>query len=229
MTNANPSESLASGETNVPPVDGTENALDVKGNSALLHTILNEELGTSYKSPEDAVAGLKETKNYVGKAGKYIKAVEAVMTAKGVSEDDAVKYIMETVQTTTPATQSEQVVQPAKVEQQGEFVSKAEFDKAMFYKDNPDLVPFSNILNSLAVGGKTLADAAKDETFTSLVTAKKAQDESEQSKSALISSGRLGEVSDKLTQARESLDKGDWNSARVSAVSAVLEATEPKK
>lgn len=231
MTIDNPSDALAGGEQNVPSTDGnTENAVDVKGESAPLHEVLNEALGTSYKSPEDAVTGLKETRNYVGRAGKYAKAVDAVVKAKGVSEDDAVKYIMETVTTPTPVAP---LVEAPKVEtpvvKSEEFVSKAEFAKAMFYKDNPDLVPFSTVLDSMAsTQGKSHVEVAKDETFTSLVNAKKAQDESDKSKSVLTSSPKLGQVADKMTQAQEAAKNGKHLQGAKLVTEAVMEAFDIK-
>lgn len=225
MTKDTSSDASAQVDENVPAGDGNkETALEVKSeDSAPLHEVLNEALGTTFKSPEDAVKGLKETQNYVGKAGKYSKAVQAVMDTKGLSEDGAVKFIMDTVNNTEVKTE-------AQAEDTSKFVSREEFDKTMFYKDNPQLAPFSNVINAVAAQtGKTLADAAKDESVKTLIDAKNAQDDSEKSKSALTSNGRLGEVSDKMTQAQESLKAGDWNSAKNSAVAAVLEATESKK
>lgn len=229
MTKDTSSNAPAQVDENVPTGDGTqETALEVKGNSAPLHEVLNEAMGTTFKSPEDAIEGLKNTRDYVGKAGKYSKAVEAVMSAKGLSEDGAVKFIMDTVNNAAQAAE----VKP-EAQAQGEaskFVSREEFDKTMFYKDNPQLAPYAGVINAVAAQtGKTLDEAAKDESVKTLIDAKKAQDDSEASKSALTSNGRLAEVSDKMTQAHEQLKAGDWNSAKNSAVLAVLEATEPKK
>lgn len=46
---------------------------DNVGGAALTLEQLNEKLGTKYNSVDDALAGLKETKNYVGKAGAVEK------------------------------------------------------------------------------------------------------------------------------------------------------------
>lgn len=224
MTEDISSETLAGGDKNVPSTDGNkETASEVTGNSAPLHEVLNEALGTTFKSPEDAVLGLKNTQSYVGKLGKYQKAVEAVVNAKGISEDAAVKFIMDTVET-KEETKVETKVEEPKVDT-SKFVSREEFDKTLFFKDNANLAPYAEILNALAAStGKPLAEAAKSETFQQLVTAKEAQDESEKSKSVLTSSPRLGNVADKMTEAREASKAGNQASANKAATQAVIDA-----
>ena len=53
----------------VPETTISEGSTNVEG-TALTLDQLNERLGTNYKTVDTALAGLKETKNYVGKVGK---------------------------------------------------------------------------------------------------------------------------------------------------------------
>lgn len=55
----------------VPPVG--EGSTHVEG-TALTLDQLNEKLGTRYQTVETALEGLKETRNFVGKAGKPVEA-----------------------------------------------------------------------------------------------------------------------------------------------------------
>lgn len=230
MTENISSEASVGGNENVlSPNGGNGTVSEGMGNnsSAPLHEVLNEVLGTTFTSPENAVKGLKDTQNYVGKAGKYAKAVEAVVAAKGFSEDDAVKFIMDSVQ---------QAVAPAVVEapvaqavDTSKLVSREEFEKTMFYKDNPELAQYQDVLSPLAQSlNKPLSEVVEMDSVKSLIEAKKAQTESEKSKSVLISSPKLGAITDKMTQAREAVKSGDVSAARSAATAAVMEAYDIK-
>lgn len=193
-----------------------------------LHEVLNEVLGTTFKSPEDAVEGLKNTQSYVGRAGKYEKPIKALMDSKGLTEDQAVNYLMEQIITPTqpqaePATP---VSQPS-----ADVVTRKEFEEVMFYKDNPDVAPFKTVISAVAKEtGKPLSEVVQLDEVKSLIEAKKANDTAEQNKSVLHSNPRLGVVQDKITQAQEAL-KGtapNFEAASAAATAAVLEAFEQK-
>lgn len=207
---------------NIPAADGTGTASEVV-EAKELHEVLNEQLGTTYTSPEDALSGLKQLRNFTGKAGKFEKPVKALMESRGLTEDQAVNYLMENI--TQPT-----VAEPQKAPEPdaSKFVSRTEFEEALFYKDNPELAEFKPVLNALAQSsGKSLPEAAKDESFLKLYEGKKANDQTEQSKSVLHSNPRLGVVQDKMTQATEALKAGNQALAETNAVTAVLESIQP--
>lgn len=121
------------------------------------------------------------------------------------------------------------VQRPAQVPQvdPNRFVSRSEFEEATFYASNPDYKAHSELISALAKkSGKPLHEVVQMDSFKTVFEKVKAADAIEQSKSVLQTNPRLGHVTDKITQAREALKTGDANTARSSAVSAVLGAYE---
>ncbi len=207
--------------TNVPAPDGNETASEVV-ESKELHEVLNEQLGTTYKTPEDALSGLKELRSYAGKAGKYEKAVAAVMQAKSLTEDQAVNYIMEN--TNSPAPQAQPVPEVPE-----DVVTRKELEEIRFYDKNPDLEPFKTVINAVAEKtGKPLAEAVTLPEIKILLEAKSANDQAEKSKSVLVSNPRIGQVQDKLAKAQEARNQGNLEAGAALATEAVIEAYEMK-
>lgn len=117
------------------------------------------------------------------------------------------------------------VVQKATPVDTSGFVSKAEFEEATFYAKHPEYESHKEIISALATkNGKTPSEVVEMDTFKTVFNKVKAADEIEASKSVLHSNPRLGQVTDKMTQARDLLKAGHEVDARLAATQAVMEA-----
>jgi len=223
MENLNPEDTLPGGE-DIAPSDGQGSESEV----VELKDILKSALGKEFPDNESALKSIKDTYSFVGKAGWYKKAVDAVATAKGLDEKGAVKYIMENLpQEPLPQTPAPQVEQPAV--DQNKFISREQYENDMFFSKNPDLEPHRALLSDLQKAtNKSLSEVVQSDAFKGIYDKAKAHDEFEKSKSVLMSNPRLGQVQDKMTQAREAVKRGDTNTARANAVGAVLDAFESR-
>lgn len=222
MENLNPEVSLPGGD-DITPADGTGSESEV----VELKDIMKSALGKEFPDNETALKSMKDTFSFVGKAGWYKKAVEAVAQAKGLDEKGAVKYIMENLSqeqpSVVPTSNEAPTIDPNK------FVSREEYDREMYFGKNPDLEPYKGLIGDLQKAtGKTIPEIIEMDSFKNVYSKAKAHDESEKNKSVLMSNPRLGQVQDKLTQAREAVKSGDMNTARANAVGAVLDAYESK-
>jgi hypothetical protein len=175
MPEDNPDNSVTTYEVEgESPVEGTALTLDQ----------LNSELGTRYQTVDAAIKGMKETKNFVGKAGKQ---------------------------------QVEATVDPEK------FITREQYEQDVFYSRNTDLEPYKDIINARAKDlGVRPAEAVVNDASLKLTLEKlRGYDKTESAKSVLMTNPRLGQVTDDMEKARESLTKGDQRNAEVSAVKAV--------
>lgn len=225
MENLTPDEPLPGGAVN-PPADGN----GTESNVVELKDILNEALGKegekAFKDNETALKSIKDTYNSHSKLGWYKKAVDAVAQAKGFDEKQAVNYIMEnlTKEPTQPPVveapkQQEPAVDPSK------FISKDEYDRDMFFSKNSNYEPYKEIMTNLQKAtGKSLNEVAQMEPVKALFDKAKAYDDTEKTKSVLMSNPRLGAVQDKITQAKTKLTAGDHSGAKADAVAAVIDA-----
>lgn len=209
-------DTLASDELNVPPLDGlgtddqTQEVVSVKD-------ILSQTLGKDFKDDASALKAVKDTFDYVGKAGKYQKPIQAVREAKNFGNDEqAIKYIMENI---TPET-APAPVQPAPDNTRLDALEK-ELKETRFYAENPDLKPHADLIRSL---GSDPYEVVSKDVFKNTVEKLKAYDEKENSKSVLHSNQRLGVVTDTLSQARQAASQGDHTAAAAKAIEAVNEA-----
>jgi hypothetical protein len=210
----NPSQESVTDGVDVTPAEGLENV------SPAVKDVLSEALGRKFTSDEDALKSVKDTYDYVGKAGKYHKAVESVAKARGVSEDEAVKIIMES-SSQNPETQVPPAIDDSK------FISRQEFEEKQFYAEKKEYVPFKEIISALgAQTGKSPAEVVELDTFKTVYGKAQAADEFEKSKSVLSTNPRLGSAQDKISTAREALRDGSVAVAEANAVDAVREAFE---
>lgn len=90
-----------------------------------------------------------------------------------------------------------------------------------FYRQNPDYEPYKNII---AKFGNDPAEVVKQDEFKSIFEKVSSFDKSQQTKSVLETNPRLGQVTDKLTKAKEAVKAGDHNAAKQNAVGAVMDA-----
>lgn len=94
--------------------------------------------------------------------------------------------------------------------------------ETQFYADNPDFRPYKDIINSFK--GQTPEEVVGSDAFKTVFAKVKSYDESEKSKSVLSSNPRLGQITDKMSQAREAQGKGNSDAAARLAVDAIAEA-----
>lgn len=181
--------------------------------------VLSKELGKEFADDQSALKAVKDTFNYVGEVGKYKKSVESVMSAKNMSQDEAVKFIEAMAQ--SPASSDNTAEATAK----DGYVSREEFERATFYAENPQYKEHKTLLETLSKGtGKSLGEVIKMDEFKSVFDAAKAHAESGKSKSVVHSNPRINAATDSMSEARAALDKGDYHGARKGAVGAVMEA-----
>ena len=99
---------------------------------------------------------------------------------------------------------------------------QSQLTQAEFYREHPELKEYKDILGSDP--SVTIQHPKVKELLDKAI----AHDQLENSKSVLQSNPRLGQVQDSMKQAREAASVGDTNTARESAVSAVLSAYDMK-
>lgn len=176
--------------------------------------ILAEELGKEFPSDEAALKAVKDTFSYVGKVGKYRPAIEKLESKYG-GEKETIKFMEEIIGG------NEQKVDESK------FISREQYNTDTFFAKNSNLEPHRKVIEAVrASTGKSLQEVVELPELKGLVEKASAYDKFEESKSVLKSNPRLGQASDKISQAREAAGSGNMSSARQNAVEAVMEAYE---
>jgi len=141
------------------------------------------------------------------------------------SDEAALKAVKDTFNFVGKRTDPQVVEKPVVPQEVMSEISslKKTVEESQFYAQNPD---YNNddFKSMVALSGKTPADLVSAPGFKEQYDKIKAYNEIEKSKSVLQSNPRLGQVTDKFTQAKESLQAGDQKAANQAAVGAVLEA-----
>lgn len=155
---------------------------------------LNSVLGKQFPSKDAALKAVKDTFGYVGKVGQLEKQVSEL---RGKLE-------------TTKAPEFE-----AKL---SELERTVKVDK--FYSQHPEYKDYDKLISSM---GSDPAQVVESEVFKSAFQKLQAADAIEKSRSVLHSNPRLGQVSDKIQQAQNSLSEGNRSEAAKLAVEAVVD------
>ena len=196
----NPSEPfLGVDENDVDTASGTEN-----DSQPSFKDVLKEATGRDYPDDETALKSVTETYKYVGSLGQKVKTLEEQIESQAPIEAPA-------------STETPELVQ------QVETLTR-ELAETRFYNENPQ---YNNeVAKELitAMGGNPVV--VESDAFQKAYSAIQATAEVEKSKSVLVSNPRLGQATDKISQARESLAEGNQEAAANAAVSAVLSAYE---
>lgn len=215
-------EPTLAGDKGTPSSDGT-----TAGNGSISLEEINTILGKDFKDADTALKSVKDTFNYVGKAGQLNETMSKLTNELGMSEDGVISALQNLKQPAVPE------VDPSK------FISKEQYDTDMFYKDRTDLEPYRGVLDALAFKeGKTLGEVAESDTFKAIYEKASGFDEIQSKRSVLETNPRLNSASDKITNAQDALQEsrkaaqaGDTvgahanaQAAKRSAVSAVREA-----
>ena len=96
-------------------------------------------------------------------------------------------------------------------------------NKDTFFDKNPQYAPYKDVIEQLGGDPKEVIES---EGFKSIFEKASEFDKIQSKKSVLESNSRLGQVSDKMTKARQSIEKGDVTIAENDAVGAVIDAYE---
>jgi len=105
------------------------------------------------------------------------------------------------------------------------FVSKSEFEKELFYRDNPEHAKNQEILESLAKAkGVSLREAAQSDSYKKLFEGATNYEKSQSLKSVLESNPRLASAMSRTTNIRELKAQGRNDEARSEAAKAIVEA-----
>lgn len=218
------------GGANVTPAKGEENDSDPvrkvldSTEDVGIAEVLSTVLGREFTSDEEALKSVKETYGYVGKVGKILPLVEQLQT-KGMRETQIIGVLESLMKDETPAKpepQNQPAMDPSK------FVSRDEFEETNFYSGKPEFAPYKGIIRALKNQNleKSLSEVVELEEFKGIYTKAHSFEEQEKSKSVLETNPRLGQVGDKISQAREAQKTGDQQTAETAAVGAVLDAFE---
>ena len=210
------SDSFPNG-ADVTPVGGDETGSQV----GAVKDALGQILGKQFKSDEATLKFVKDNVEYVGKARNYQPLIAKLEERFG-SQNEAVQSLERLLNVNTaPAPQAQPQADTSN------FVSREEFAEMQFYAKRPELEAHKILLNSFAKAqGISLEQAVNDASIKTLIDKAQAYDQVEQSKSVLQSNPRLGQVTDKMSRAREALSQGNKDAAAADAVSAVLDAFE---
>jgi len=222
---------LPDGNNVIPPDGGGNGEAEV----VTIHEVLSEALGRDFPDDVTAIKSVKDTFDYVGKAGKYSKVVEHVMKTRGVSEDQAIKTIMSEINAqpvpvpanpatpAAPAAPAAPAPAPLPVNESG-TISREQYEADRFFDRNPQYEPHRPIIEAMRKPGQKFDDVIKDPTLSTLLEKANAHDTEAKKKSVAQPSSGLGAVPDKLKNAGESLRAGNYDAAAASAVDAVIES-----
>lgn len=221
MSEDNPSKTVPDGQ-GVSPTEGSENA----NSPSISLKDLAEATGKTFQKPEDAIKAIKDTKDYVGKVGKYQPYIEK-LEAKHGGEKGVQKFMEDVLNGAQPQAQQPQAQQAQPQVDSSKFVSREQYETDTFYAQHPELQPFRTVIDSVKQStGKPLTEVVTLPDVKGLVEKASKFDEQEKSKSVLHTNPRLGSAVTKLEEAQEAHSKGDVATATTKAVDAVLEAFE---
>jgi len=107
------------------------------------------------------------------------------------------------------------------------YMSEAEFENKMFFRDNPEHADNQALLEAIAVKeGVSLVEASKNDAYTKLFDGAKNYEESQSLKSVLNPNPRLQEATEKSTQVKDLADAGNAEAAANLAAKIVADAYE---
>jgi hypothetical protein len=217
MDEINTQEALADAETNVPAADGSRNDSEI----STLKDVLSAHLGREFPTDEAALKAVKDTFSYVGEYGQVRPQVQA-LRERAKAEGKPLTTLMEEL--TKPSAPAETPTN------QGNFLSREEYETDKFFSDNPEYRENRTLVEAFALKeNKPLREVVTSDSFKSVFEKVRAADQNEKSKSVLMSNQRIGEVTDKFSQASEALKNGDASKAGDMAANAVIDSFDLRK
>lgn len=162
---------------------------------------LNQLLGKNFPTKDAALKSIKDTYSYTGKVGQLQKKLDELSVSEQRIEkpsqglESTVKELQEKLEETT------------------------------FLSERPEFKEYLPTLRELRTNtGKSLSELTTSEALKPLFEKALAQDATQKKRSVLESNPRLGQVRDKMQEARDAVKTGDVDTAKGIAVSSVLDA-----
>lgn len=197
----NPSEAVPGGD-DITPAGGSE---DDSQAAVGFKDVIKQATGRDYPDDETALKAVQDTFKHVGKAGQQVKTLETQLAeAKAAQASD-----------TTPELAKE----------------VADLKSQMAIKDWYEANPKYNNSDAKSLileMGNNPTEVVEKEAFKKAYKAIQSNAEAEKSKSVLESNPRLGQATDKITQAKEALKAEDHSAASQAATDAVMGAYDLK-
>lgn len=218
--------------SDVQPGEGGANVTD-----SLSLVDINKSLGRDFKTLEDAQKGIADTFKFVGKAGNYQTVMKNLQESLGMDEAGVVKHLETTAAAAKPKVEEEKKPEV----NTDDFISKEQYDRDMFFKDNPQYDSMKSLINDMSkANGKTAAEVVEMDAFKAVFVKVEGFDKTQTKKSVLETNPRLNSSKEKLTKSKEAINQsvkervaGDTGAANASeatarkeAVGAVMEAYE---
>jgi hypothetical protein len=202
----------------VPDVSTPDGGTADSQEAVSLAKLLSQELGKQVPTDEAALKAVKDTFSYVGKTGKFLPFLDQLQSKLG-GEQQVLKFMEDIVQNPDPQTSQPDPELTSKVESLERAVKDSNFYAQHPEYNTPDVKALISKL------GSDPEAVIADEVFKGAYEAMKAQREFQESKSVLHTNPRIGQVTDKLSQAAQLKDT-DPAQARTLATQAVLDAYE---
>lgn len=182
----------------------TEETASVSEADSLSLSELNTFLGKTFPNKESALKSIKDTFSYTGQVGQLKKQLETLSS---------------NTKAPAPSSDLESTVREL----------QAKLEETTFLSERPELKEYLPTLRELQSStGKSMSELAGSEAYKSLFDKALEHDATQKKRSVLESNPRLGSVRDKFQESKDALAKGDFESAKDSAVGGVLEAYDLK-
>jgi hypothetical protein len=189
-----------------------------------IRDIMSQITGKNFPTDEAAAKSLKDTYAFVGGAGMKAQKLMNDLKVKLQKDESGVLNLMENLATNPNPYQA-----PANASDLTVFNEiaglKKQVEESSFYDERPELKEYRSIIGDLRdQTGKPIREVVELPAVKILVEKARSFDTAERSRSVLHSNPKLGQVRDKISEAREAAGRGDTNAANKSAVSAVLDS-----
>lgn len=186
--------------------------------------IISQITGKQFPTDEAAAKSLKDTYSFVGGAGMKAQKLMNELKDKLQKDEKGVLTLMETLATNPNPQSTPAPVHAADPTIFNEMAAlRKQVEETQFFDERPELKEYRGMIAELRdTTGKPIRDVVELPAIKTLVEKARSYDAAERSRSVLHSNPKLGQVRDKLTEAKEAANNGDLNTAKASAVSAVL-------
>lgn len=187
--------------------------------------VLSEALGKSFETDEQALKSVQDTFSYVNEAAEFNKAVKSLSQQRGISRNEARLILMENLGNAMGEEQAPASVPQPTVKDTPHIDALLEKVNDMeFFTTNPEMKKHEPLLREFrGSSGKTFDEILKSEIVKQQIAKADAHDEMENKKSVLRPNSRLGQASDKMSEAAEAKASGNLDLAKSKAVGAVVD------
>lgn len=210
------------------PLESTTEGGSADASQSLLET-LNETLGKDFKDAETALKSVKDTFSYVGKQDDLINSVKGVMKETGLDETAFIEKLKSMSTESKQEAPVEETKSPEVDISALEAKMQAQYQEDRFFDKNEGLANLKDYIKPLKNSTDEFKSMSWDEFAKTDAVAKLSEtfsgyEEANSKKSVVESNPRLGAISDKMNTAREAQKSGDFESAKETAVSAVVDS-----